>query len=143
MALDDSFHFFDDLVVADFDGDGRLDLAASWSGFPDSGVDVLRGIEGGFAPAQRLPMAETDPHLAAARLAGGGRTDLVVWGVGSAVAVLEARADGTFAPERRWTAGAEVSALAVGSTAGSLRQAVVASGAGVLTVLPGTCAPAP
>ncbi len=68
--------------VADFDGDGNLDLAAaSWG--PGANVVVLRGDgRGGFGPPSFYPVAGPSGGMVAADLDGDGDLDLAVANTG-------------------------------------------------------------
>jgi hypothetical protein len=67
-----------DIAAADYDGDGRLDLAFSM--YESNLVEVWKGDgKGGFAPWRRTPSFGRIPyHLKAGDLDSDGRPDIVV-----------------------------------------------------------------
>jgi len=79
------------LVVADFNGDGRLDLASS----AVAGVSVLLGNGDGTFQAA-VNVAPLSGPLAVGDFNGDGRVDIVI--AGSTVSVLLGNGDGTFQP---------------------------------------------
>jgi hypothetical protein len=83
-------------AAADFNGDGRLDLAAANSG--NNTVSVLLGNGDGTFQAARTYGAGNSPYsLLAVDLNGDGKTDLVALN-GSHLSVLLGNGDGTFQP---------------------------------------------
>src|SRR5262245_51224974 len=79
-------------AAADFNGDGRLDLAAANSG--NNTVSVLLGNGDGTFQAARTYAAPNPQSVLAADLNGDGKTDLVTLGP----SVLLGNGDGTFQP---------------------------------------------
>ncbi len=65
------------IIVADFDGDGRSDIAMTGCGAM-SGVTVLRQQPGGGYIAETATTADTDWQLAATDIDGDGRAELVI-----------------------------------------------------------------
>jgi hypothetical protein len=102
-------------VVADFNGDGKLDVAiGDYSGF---GVSVLMGNgDGTFQPAVNYPTLYPTA-IAVADFNGDHKLDLAVANVGApggAASVLLGNGDGTFEPPVSFPAGDEMSFVAVG-----------------------------
>ncbi len=128
------------IVVADVNGDGRLDLATAGGGNrPSSRLVVWRQASDGTLPATptSTEIPDIPASLAAADLTGDGRTDLVVTHSGFAtVSVLEQRSDGTLRPASgsftSYISHYDPTALAVGDVTGDGRvDAVVAPYTGV------------
>jgi hypothetical protein len=92
-------------VVADFDGDGFLDVAVTNQGTND--VSVLLGNgDGTFRTQVRYAVGTTPFGLAVADLNGDGHPDLVSANVRSNdVSVLLGNGDGTFQDQARYPAG--------------------------------------
>jgi uncharacterized protein (TIGR03437 family) len=83
------------LAVADFDGDGIVDLAVL---DPAGFVDVMRGYgDGSFQSPRVYAVGENPFQVAAADMNRDGKADLVVIQGNGAVAFLAGHGDGTFA----------------------------------------------
>lgn len=114
------------IASADFNRDGRLDLAVSTrcvssSNCGNGNVGVLLGRgDGTFQAAMTYPAGVNPQFVTAADLNGDGKPDLIVANAGSSytpgtgsVSVLLGRSDGTFQDARNLVAGREPWALAV------------------------------
>jgi hypothetical protein len=91
------------IAVADFDGDGRPDLATSnWGGAlgsMDGSVSVLLANGPGTFAAQTMYATEIQPNdVAAGDLTGDGRPDLLVAGGLTTLNAFRNAGDGTFTP---------------------------------------------
>ncbi|HLJ49158.1 MAG TPA: FG-GAP-like repeat-containing protein [Bryobacteraceae bacterium] len=133
------------VVTADFNHDGKLDLAAT----TPSGKNfaVLLGVgDGTFRTAVHYPL--DDPNfsnnlnrLATADLNGDGNPDLIIANVSANhVTVLLGAGDGTFPTIKSYAAGPEPNSVAIADFNGDGRPDIAASGNaqnGVVTVLLG------
>jgi len=131
-----------DVIAADFNGDGKLDLAVSTaSGF----VSILIGNgDGSFLPAQDINLGVELIGLVAGDLDGDGKSDLVVsvnYPVGE-VAILLGDGDGTFQDAVVYAAGSSGGGPYFVTTGdfngdGKLDVAVAVSGDNAVAVLLG------
>ncbi|MFN8544702.1 MAG: VCBS repeat-containing protein [Candidatus Binatia bacterium] len=124
-----------DVVAADLDGDGDLDVATSDAG--DDRVSVLRLDGAGTTAAiATVGVGDAPGPLLAVDLDGDGDRDLVVANTGDATVTTLRNAAGTFTGEApAGTAGTSIFALAAGDLDGDGDADVI-----VVTVAPGTTA---
>jgi len=116
----------EDVVVTDFNGDGKLDLAVADNGNyltgDNGGVSILLGNgDGTFQPAQLVNAGNNPTFIASGDFNGDGRTDIVVSGLGALpsggngnLTVLLGKGDGTFQSPITLNAGLNPSAMALG-----------------------------
>jgi len=141
------------VVIADFNGDRKLDIAVANSGDPgiaDAGnVSILLGNgDGTFQPAKDIIAGKNPCSIAVGDFNGDGHLDLVVannginvaggWLPGT-VSVLLGNGDGTFRTHVDYATGTGPSSIAVGDFNGDNRLdlAVAAHPANVVSVLLG------
>jgi len=109
-----------ELAVADFNGDGKLDLAATTNGFSDPTVVIALGNgDGTFSQAQgtvaSVPYGVGPPSVG--DINGDGVPDLAFAGFGCGCAyILTGNGDGTFQPAVEWAPnqGSPTKSTAVG-----------------------------
>jgi VCBS repeat protein/FG-GAP repeat protein len=116
------------IVAADFNGDGKLDLAVSFnpSTFGDNSVAVLLGNgDGTFRSPILTGAGLSSGSLAAADLNGDGKVDLVV--ASNSASVLLGNGDGTFkvSPQEFIGAGSLIGTAVVGDLNGDGKPDVV------------------
>ena len=104
-----------DVVVADFNGDGKLDLAVANFGSEGNSVSILLGNgDGTFRPHVDYAVGGQPYGLAAADLNGDGKIDLIAANT-PGVSVLLGNGDGTFQPFKFYgDAGEQTFAVALG-----------------------------
>jgi len=124
------------IAVADFNGDGRVDLAVA---FPSVYVSVLLGNgDGAFTAVPNYDIVPPTPSsIAAADFNGDGRVDLVV-NLGNSVGILLGNGDGTFQPVVTYpAAGADGLAVADFNRDGRADVAVTNPGTSSVSILLG------
>ena len=91
------------VAVADFDQDGRQDLAIAVA---NGTVEVRRGLgDGTFAAARSVPAGYATIFVAATDFDADGTVDLVTLDANNEVVLLPGHGDGTFASASRFLAG--------------------------------------
>lgn len=126
-------------AVADFNGDGKLDLAVTEIGFPDGQVSVQLGNgDGTFQQPVVSPLTvesiNNNDLMQAADFNGDGKADLVVMDdYAAGFEVLLGNGDGSFQPAVNTSVSPRILSLAVGDFNGDGKADVVitANGSGV------------
>src|SRR5258708_4997485 len=92
------------MVVGDFNGDGKPDLA--FASYYSGNVSIMLGTGNGtFQPAVNYPTAYGSSSIAIEDLNGDGKTDIAVTNPGSnSISVLLGNGDGTFQSAFNYTA---------------------------------------
>jgi hypothetical protein len=127
------------VVAADFNGDGKLDLAVA--NFNDNTVSVLLGNGSGAFPSRVDYATGTGPaSVTAADFNGDTRLDLVVVNqAANTVSILLGNGDGTFGAKNDFPTGNQPSSVTVGdfNGDGKLDLAVANSGSNTVSILLG------
>ena len=129
-----------DVAVADFNGDGQLDLVL-WGSFSFSNqISILLGIgDGTFGPAKNFAVGTHPMSVAVGDFNEDGIPDLALAnGTSHSVSILLGNGDGTFGPATNFAIGGFAGSVVVGdfNRDGRLDLAVTSGIAGV-SVLPG------
>jgi hypothetical protein len=120
------------VAVADFNGDGKPDLAVANQGnypYPNSSVSILLGQGGGtFLPAVSYAAGNNPQSVAVGDFNGDGKQDLAVanvgdyYGNGQGVSILLGQGDGTFQTPVSYAAENNPQSVAVGDFNGDGKQ---------------------
>ena len=128
-----------DVTAADFNGDGKLDLAVSNNG--GSSVSILLGNGDGTFQSQTQYSTGSGPWgLTAADFNGDGKLDLAVTNDGAGtVSILLGNGDGTFQPNVDYATGSNPESVAVAdfNRDGKLDLAITDKTSNTITILLG------
>jgi hypothetical protein len=119
------------VAVADFNGDGKLDLAVANYNYPGTVSVLLGNGSGGFGAPTSYPVGANPHSVAVGDFNGDGIPDLAVANqFSNNVSVLLGKGDGTFLPAQSFPAGFSPNSVAVGdfNGDGKLDLAVVVFG---------------
>jgi hypothetical protein len=118
------------LVVEDFNGDGRLDLAVANAG--SNAVSILLGNgDGTFQPAAEYAVGQSPKGIVAGDFTGDGHLDLAVANAGSNdVSILLGNGDGTFQIQRTYPVGTKPWAIMTGDFTGDAIADLAVANAG-------------
>jgi hypothetical protein len=124
------------IAVADFNGDGKPDLAVVAGATGSSGIAVLIGVgDGTFKPAVDYPTA-AGHSIVAADFNGDGVVDLAIAGPTN-VSILLGKGDGTFKPAVNLTTSSGGGVLAAGDFNGDGKTDLAVTAAGGLSIMIG------
>jgi hypothetical protein len=105
------------IVVADYNGDGKLDLAVA-NGYSSNGVSILLGNgDGTFQSAVQYATGLSPQSIATADFNGDGKLDLVVANgdpTANSVSILLGNGDGTFRPHTDYSTGVGPASVTTG-----------------------------
>ena len=131
------------VVVEDFNGDGKLDLAVADANYyqTSSNVSILLGNgDGTFQPALTFDVQYSPVSIAIGDFNADGKLDLAVTnGNSNTVSVLIGNGNGTFQPQVTYAVGISPNSVAVGdlNEDGKLDLVITNSGSNTLSILSG------
>src|ERR1700722_10021899 len=92
------------MYAADFNGDGKLDLAAA--NLTTNTISVMLGKgDGTFEAPVTYPVADTPQSIVAANFSGNGHLDIAVANQSGTISVLRGNGNGTFQPAVSYSGG--------------------------------------
>ena len=113
QVVSSSFGAFNQLLLADVNGDGRLDLLGKYTGFGRVSVS-LGGGDGTFGGALEVATGASPGLATLGDLNGDGILDIVATRGDKTVAVFLGNGDGTFGEAADFSAGEQLRAVAIG-----------------------------
>lgn len=135
------------IAVADFNADGKLDLAVVNEGGGDNVAILLGAGDGTFGTAVNSSVGFSPVSIAVGDFTGHGKRDLAVANNGNpygvlgfvsgTVSILLCNGDGTFQPAVNYDAGVASTAAAVADFNGRGKSDVAVTSFGVVSVLGG------